>query len=108
MVVNGYDGNQTALSAGSVYKTQTSPDDCDLLNILPCPANIDAAEKRTQFAKAWKEDHAVTANWSRENPHLLVIGDIAIGGGRCSYLGANVLRTPACGLNQHPVKAILA
>jgi hypothetical protein len=80
MLVTGYDGNRTALPPGSVYKTQTCPDDCELLNILPCPAVTDAAGQRTQFAKAWKENGTVTAKWSQESPDLLVIGDITTGG----------------------------
>jgi hypothetical protein len=71
MLVTGYDGNRTVLPPGSVYKIQSCPDDCELLNILPCPAVTDAAGQRTQFAKAWNEDRTVTVKWSQERPDLL-------------------------------------
>jgi hypothetical protein len=80
MLVTGYDGNRTVLPPGSVYKIQSCPDDCELLNILPCPAISDATEKRTQYVKAWNENRTVNAKWSQESPDLRVIGDITTGG----------------------------
>jgi hypothetical protein len=58
-------GTSTLLPTNSVYKYYPDPAACELLNLLPCPAVIDATDTRSAMIKTWKTDRPVTVRCSR-------------------------------------------
>jgi len=73
------DGTPERLAYDSAYKSFLALDECDLLNLLPCPAVLDAGDIRTQIVKAWKEGRTVTVPWTKSDK-VLLLGEVSIEG----------------------------
>lgn len=79
-------GTPTTLPADSIYKTYRDPAECELLNVLTCPAITDARDEREQMIQTWREHRTVTIPWRHGANGVLVLRAPTVEGRRLSVL----------------------